>query len=192
MGHTRRTGASMRQQVIEEARRGDRRAFETLVADVVDRLYGAAVLILHDRTTAEDAVQEALIRMWHDMPKLRDPERFDAWLHRLLVRACLHTARRERRSTVAMGDHVVADDGFNLEAGVADRDAVHRGMRRLSAQERSALVLRYYLDLSVPQMADALHVPLGTAKSRLHHAQRSMRAALDADRRSVAAEGELA
>ena len=182
----------MRHQVIEDARGGDRRAFETLVGLVVDRLYGAAVLILHDRTTAEDAVQEALVRMWHDLPKLRDPDRFDAWLHRLLVRACLHTVKRERRPTIVMGDRVVADDGLNLEADVADRDLILRGMRRLTARERSVLVLRYYLDLSVPQMADALHVPVGTAKSRLHHAERAMRAALDADRRSVEVEGELA
>ncbi len=182
----------MRHQVIEEARRGDRRAIETLVADVVDRLYGAAVLILHDRTMAEDAVQEALIRMWHDLPKLRDPDRFDGWLHRLLVRACLHTARRERRPSVALGDRVVPDDGFHLEAGVADRDVVLRGLRRLTARERSVLVLRYYLDLSMPQVADALKVPVGTAKSRLHHAEQAMRAALDADQRTVAVRGEMA
>jgi len=182
----------MRHQVIEEARRGDRRAIETLVTDVVDRLYGAAVLILHDRTMAEDAVQEALIRMWHDLPKLRDPDRFDAWLHRLLVRACLHTARRERRPSVTLGDRVVPDEGFRLEADVADRDVVLRGLRRLTARERSVLVLRYYLDLTVPQVADAMKVPLGTAKSRLHHAEVAMRAALDADRRAVVAEGEIA
>ncbi len=182
----------MTQQVIEEARRGDRRAFETLVGTVVDRLYGAAVLILHDRTMAEDAVQEALIRMWHDLPKLRDPDRFDGWLHRLLVHACLHTARRERRPSVAMGDRVVPDEGFRLEADVADRDFVLRGLQRLTARERSVLVLRYYLDLSVPQMADALKVPLGTAKSRLHLAERAMRAALDADQRTVAVKGEMA
>jgi len=183
----------MRQQVIEEARRGDRRAFEILVGDVVDRLYGAAVLILHDRTTAEDAVQEALIRMWRDMPKLRDPERFDGWLHRLLVHACMHTARRERRPSIAsIRGPVVTDDGLNLESSVADRDVVLRGLRRLAAHERSVLVLRYYLDLSVPQIADALHVPEGTAKSRLHHAQQAMRAALEADGRTVWVEGELA
>lgn len=182
----------MRHQVIEEARRGDRRAFEVLVGDVVDRLYGAAVLILHDRSTAEDAVQEALIRMWHDMPKLRDPDRFDGWLHRLLVHACMHTARHERRHSVAIGDQVVPNDGLSMEAGVADRDVVLRGLRRLAAHERSVLVLRYYLDLSVPQIADALHVPEGTAKSRLHHAQRAMRAALDADHRAAWAEGEPA
>jgi RNA polymerase sigma-70 factor (ECF subfamily) len=182
----------MNHQVIEEARRGNRRAFERLVGEVVDRLYGAAVLILHDRTAAEDAVQEALIRMWRDMPKLRDPERFDAWLHQLLVRACLHTAKRDRRPAMAIGDRVVADDGFNLEASVAQRDVVLRGLHQLSASERSVLVMRYYLDLSVPQIADALHVPVGTAKSRLHHAQRAMRAALDADGRALAIEGEPA
>ena len=119
-------------------------------------------------------------------------ESFEGWSYRLLVRACLHTVKRERRPTIVMGDRVVADDGLNLEADVADRDLILRGMRRLTARERSVLVLRYYLDLSVPQMADALHVPVGTAKSRLHHAERAMRAALDADRRSVEVEGELA
>jgi RNA polymerase sigma-70 factor, ECF subfamily len=156
----------MRHQVIEDARRGDRRAFEALVGEVVDRLHGAAVLIVHDRTTAEDAVQEALIRMWHDLPKLRDPVRFDPWLHRLLVRACLHTAKRTRRPSLALGGHVVVDDGFSMEASVADCDAVLRGPRRLSAHERTALVLRCYLDLSVPRLADALHVPDDQLSSR--------------------------
>jgi RNA polymerase sigma factor (sigma-70 family) len=182
----------MRREVIEEARHGDTGAFETLAGSVIDRLYGAAVLILHDRTMAEDAVQETLIRAWRDLPRLRDPERIEPWLHRVLLHACLDLARRERPLASQADVPVWAGDGLSLETDVADRDAVRRGLRRLPPGQRGVLVLRYFLDLSVPQIADALRVPLGTAKSRLHHAQQAMRAAMDADGRAVAAEGGLA
>jgi RNA polymerase sigma-70 factor, ECF subfamily len=182
----------MRREIVEAARRGDRRAFETLVTSVVDRLYAAAVFILHDRTLAEDAVQETLIRAWQNIRKLRDPNRLEPWLHRVLVRACLYTARKVRTPSSPLGGLDWKDSRIGIEAEVAERDVVDRGMRRLSADQRSVLVLRYYLDLSVPQIADALDVPVGTAKSRLHHAQQAMRAALDADSRQVSAQGELA
>ena len=182
----------MRREVIEEAQHGDTRAFEELATSLIDRLYGAAVLILHDRTMAEDAVQETLIRTWRDLPRLRDPERLQAWLHRVLLHACLDMARRERPVASIAEIPSSIDDGFSLEADVADRDQVRRGLRRLPPGQRGVLVLRYFLDLSVPQIADALRVPLGTAKSRLHHAQRAMRDVMEADRRGVSLEGEMA
>lgn len=182
----------MKREVIEEASHGNRGAFETLAASVIDRLYGAAVLILHDRTMAEDAVQETLIRTWRDLPRLRDPDRLEPWLHRVLLHACLDTARKERAAGFPSQVTASAGDGYSLETDVADRDAVSRGLRRLSRNERGVLVLRYFLDLSVPQIADAMHVPVGTAKSRLHNAQQSMRAAIEADNRLVPTEGGLA
>ncbi len=173
----------MRRDVVVQAASGDRGAFETLGATVIDRLYGAAVLILHDPTLAEDAVQETLIRAWRDLPRLRDPDRFDAWLHRVLVHACLDLARHERptRLTSELPEYLLG--GGIPETAIADRDAVGRSLARLSVRERTVLVMRFFLELSVPEIADALSVPLGTAKSRLHHAQVAMRAAIEAENR---------
>lgn len=181
----------MRTEVVRQAQQGDRRAFEALAADAIDRLYGAAVLILHDRTLAEDAVQEALIRAWRDLPRLRDPDRFGPWLNRVLLHACLDLVRRERASRAS---HTIPEwllGGDPAEANLLDRDEVGRGLARLSARERSVLVLRYFLGLSVPEIADALRVPVGTAKSRLHNAQEAIRAAIEADSR-YAMQGGLA
>lgn len=182
-------GKGMDRQVIEDARHGSRAAFEALAAAVMDRLYGMAVLVLHDRALAEDAVQETLIQAWRDLPRLRDADRFEGWLHGVLVHRCLDLVRRRRPTVRELPDSV--SDGFNVEAMVGNRDVVRRGMARLKPAERAALVLRYYLDLTVPQMAEVLHVPLGTAKSRLHAAEAAIRAAIDLDSAMVV-EGGLA
>jgi RNA polymerase sigma-70 factor (ECF subfamily) len=181
----------MERDAVELAISGDRRAFELLASSIIDRLFGAAFLILHDRTLAEDAVQETLIRAWRDLPHLRDPDRFDPWIHRVLVHACLDLARHERpqRQSVELPDFL-ADDG-TPEEEIAVRDAIGRGLSRLTERERAILVLRFFLQLSVPEIADALRIPEGTAKSRLHHAQDAMRAAIDADSR-ITLRGELA
>ena len=182
----------MRTEVVRQAQQGDRRAFEALAADAIDRLYGAAVLILHDRTLAEDAVQEALIRAWRDLPRLRDPDRFGPWLNRVLVHACLDLVRHERasRASHTIPEALLLGDD-PPETDLLDRDEVGRGLARLSPRERSVLVLRYFLELSVPEIADALRVPVGTAKSRLHNAQEAIRAAIEADSR-YAMQGGLA
>jgi RNA polymerase sigma-70 factor, ECF subfamily len=181
----------MRRSDIEQAADGDRGAFEMLASQVIDRLFGAAFLILHDRTLAEDAVQETLVLMWRDLPRLRDPDRFEAWMHRVLAHACLDLARHERpqRLTVELPALLPAED--KEEEQVANRDAIGRGLSRLAPGERTILTLRFFLQLSVPEIAQAMRIPLGTAKSRLHHAQRAMRAAVDADSR-MPLRGELA
>ncbi len=181
----------MRRGVVELARSGDRGAFETLASSAIDRLFGAATLILHDRTLAEEAVQETLIHLWRDLPRLRDPDRFEPWMHRMLAHACLDLARREHRArqTGELPDWVSGGD--EPEPGVIDRDTVRRGLARLSVRERSVLVLRFFLELSVPEIADAMQVPVGTVKSRLHGAEESMRAAIEADSR-LSLQGGLA
>jgi RNA polymerase sigma-70 factor (ECF subfamily) len=143
-----------------------------------------ASLVLRDRSAAEDAVQETLTRMWRDLPQLRDAERFDPWLRRILTRACYDEARARgrRRAEVTLlpaHERAVRDETMPI----AERDVLNRGFRRLSVEHRAALVLRYYLGLPVPDMAAALGIPLGTAKSRLHHAERALRAALETDAR---------
>jgi RNA polymerase sigma-70 factor (ECF subfamily) len=165
--------------VVRAAAAGDRDAFGALAATRVDGLYATATLILRDRSQAEDAVQDALVRAWRDLPRLRDHERFDAWLRRVLVNACRDASRRGRRHE----SNVMLEPGHDRPtpdhaAAADDRDAVHRGLGRLSHDHRTALVLFYYLDLSLPEMAEVLNIPTGTAKSRLHHARQALKVAI--------------
>lgn len=176
----------MQRDLVDLAIRGDRDAFTALVSASIDRLFAAATLILRDRPTAEDAVQEALTRVWRDLPRLRDANRFDPWLHRILMRACYDQARARNRRRAEFTLLPANEPAVNDESGaIADRDALGRGFRRLSVEHRAALVLRHYSGLSVPDIATAMSVPLGTAKSRLHHAERALRAALEADARTA-------
>ena len=177
----------MDRAVVEAAQRGDHDAFEALAIGAADRLFAIARLILRDVHAAEDAVQEALVRIWRDLPRLRDPDRFDAWVHRILVNACVDQGRHRRRWSAEIQlvrSEPTADDAIG---SMADRDQLERGFRRLNPQQRAAVVLHYYLGLSVPEIAEILGVPSGTAKSRLHYATAAMRAALEADARATVA-----
>jgi RNA polymerase sigma-70 factor, ECF subfamily len=173
----------MNAQLVRLAQHGDRAAFETLAAVGLDRLYATAALILHDRTLAEDAVQETLLRAWRSLPRLRDAERYEAWLRRVLVHACIDAARAERHRRSEQELPALLADGDDFEARTADRDAVARAYAVLSPEHRAAFVLRHYQGRSVAEVADALHVPLGTAKSRIHYAEQAMARAMDADTR---------
>jgi RNA polymerase sigma-70 factor (ECF subfamily) len=185
----------MQQELVERARRGDHDAFAVLAGAALFRLDAAARLILRDPDQAKDAVQETLVRAWRDLPTLRSPDRFDAWLHRLLYRACIDEARRLRRHHVDVEltpiDSPVVGD---MTSSITDRDQLERGFSRLEPEARALIVLHHYLDLPLPEVAVVLGIPLGTAKSRLHRALQSMRAALDADARprSEITEGRLA
>ena len=185
----------MQTELVDRARRGDREAFSVLAGRAVDRLYGIARMILRDTELAEDATQEALVRAWRDLPSLRDAERFDAWLYRLIVRACADAGRQRRRwraeMTVLRAEPTESDRASEL----ADRDQLERGLRRLTDAQRSILVMNFYLGLSPNETADALEIPIGTAKSRLYYAIQALRAALAADERSsvgAAREGKSA
>jgi RNA polymerase sigma-70 factor (ECF subfamily) len=175
----------MQQHLVERAMAGDHDAFSELARVRIGRLYAIAVLILRDPGRAEDATQEALVAAWRDLSALRDPDRFDAWLRRLLVRACHREARRARsRSTIDVDvrsiEPAVPDETLLL----ADRDQIERGFRSLDLDQRSVIVLHFYVGLPLPAVADALGIPLGTAKSRLHRATRALRSALEADARA--------
>lgn len=168
--------------LIREAARGDRDAFAALAAPRLDQLFATATLILRDRGRAEDAVQESLVRAWRDLRTLRDPERLDAWLRRLLVNACRDESRRSRRheSNIRLlpdHDRPTSDSSGDL----ADRDAIDRGLQTLSVDHRAVIVHHYYLGLSLAEIADALDIPVGTAKSRLHHARLALREAIGPD-----------
>ena len=173
----------MTAELVRLAQSGSSSAFEDLVARRIDRLYATAALILHDRTLGEDAVQEALVRAWRSLPGLRDPERFDAWLRQLLVHACIDLARSTRYQRGEAELPATLVDQTDHASAVAERDAVERAFTRLSRTHRAAFVLRHYLGHSVAEVAEALEVPLGTAKSRLHYAEQSMAAAMEADAR---------
>jgi RNA polymerase sigma-70 factor (ECF subfamily) len=176
--------------LIEAARRGDQAAFVDLVRTRGDRLFAIAHRILRDVAWAEDALQDALVIAWRDLPSLRDPARFDAWMHRLLTNVCIAQAGRERRRIANLRvlplDGAAAPDEL---LSVANRDQLDRAFQRLVPDERAVLVLRYFVGYEPAEIAEILGVPGGTIRSRLHHATRAMRAALDADSRSAAVGG---
>ena len=167
--------------LVEEARSGNREAFDELAAGAVDGLFAIARLVLRDADRAEDATQETLVRCWRDLPSLRDATKFDAWLRRLLINAINDEFRRDRRHRanvrVLRAEPSVAD-----ESGViATREQLDHGFGRLSVEHRAVLVLRLHLGLSIDETAALLGIPVGTAKSRLHYATEAMRLALQAD-----------
>ncbi len=174
----------MQRDLVERARKGDHDAFSELAGAAISRLDATAWLVLRDPEQAKDAVQNTLVRAWRDLPTLRDPDLFDAWLHRMLVNACIDEARRLRRHRLDVELttlHAPAIAG--IESAVVDRDQLERGFMRLEPDARALIVLHHYLDLPLPEVATTLGIPLGTAKSRLHRAIQVMRAALDADAR---------
>jgi len=175
----------MQRDLVERARRGDHDAFAELAGAAISRLDGAAWLMLRDAEQAKDAVQNALVRAWRDLPMLRDPDRFDAWLHRLVVHACIDEARRTRRHRVDVAlTELDTPSSTDPVSAVLDRDQLERGFLRLDPEMRAVIVLHHYFDLPLPAVAATLGIPVGTAKSRLHRALGLMRAALDADTRS--------
>jgi RNA polymerase sigma-70 factor (ECF subfamily) len=165
-------------ELVERARDGDREAYELLARAVARPLYLVAHRILRDTDAAEDAVQQALVSIWRELPRLRDPERFDAWSHRVIVRASLAEGRRGRRELrvreIGSGEPGAADSS----TGLATRDLLERAFRTLSPEHRAAVVLHHYLGLSLAEVAAAMGVPYGTAASRLHYALRRLRAVL--------------
>ena len=181
----------MRDRLVERAMRGDQAAFSTLAADAVDGCYRLAYRILRDPHRAQDATQQALLGAWRDLPTLRDPERFDAWLHRLVVHACYAEARSERRWTARV--RLITNDPPlepDVARSVAARDELEGAFRALTPEQRAIVVLHHHLGYPLTEIAATLGIPDGTARSRLHHAVRQLRAALDDDARSVATSEE--
>jgi RNA polymerase sigma-70 factor (ECF subfamily) len=168
---------------VERARAGDRDAFDRIAMQVVDRLYRVARLILRDAERAEDAAQEALVRCWRDLPGLRDPDRFEPWLNRLLMRAINDEFRSTRRAQAAIQVLRLEPQARDAMIDVDVREQLDRGFRRLRLEHRAVLVLRLYLGMSLEETATTLGIPAGTVKSRLHHATAAMRDALEADAR---------
>jgi RNA polymerase sigma-70 factor (ECF subfamily) len=162
--------------LVEAARRGDHDAFAELAGAAISRLDAVARLILRDTELARDAVQEALVRAWRDLPGLRDPDRWDAWLHRITVNSSIEAARRRRRRVVEV--ELLPDSGGSTPdetVHVADRQLLEQALGTLEPEQRALVVLRYYVGMSMPDAAATLGIPLGTAKSRLHRSLQHMR-----------------
>ena len=183
----------MDRDLVEAAQKGDQAAFIDLVRPRSGRLFAIAQRILRDVDRAEDAVQDALVIAWRDLRGLRDPDRFDAWLRRLLVNVCIAQASRERRRAMNLRvlpiDGPVAPDEL---LSIADRDQLESGFRRLPPEHRAILVLHHYLGYSPAEIAELLGIPPGTARSRLFNAHRAMRAALDSEARLAIVGGRSA
>jgi RNA polymerase sigma-70 factor (ECF subfamily) len=180
-------------RLVEDAREGDREAFASLVAQVSDSLYAVAFRILRDTGAAEDALQNALVSTWQQLPHLRDADRFEAWAHRILVHACYGEHRRRRLfkahvQIIDMNSPSSADDSRLL----ADRDELEHAFRQIPVDQRAVFVLHHYLGLPLVEVAETLGIPAGTARSRLHYATRSLRVAMTAAARRTLEEGQPA
>jgi RNA polymerase sigma-70 factor, ECF subfamily len=166
-------------ELVLRAQQGDADAFSILAGEHVDRCFALAYRILRDIHKAQDAAQLALIGAWRDLPSLREPERFEAWLYRLVVHACYTEARRDRRWTARIRlAPSEAPDEPDLAVSVAARDELERGFRRLTPELRAVVVLHHHLGYPLTEVAALLGIPDGTARSRLHYAIRQLRAAI--------------
>ena len=180
--------------LVERAAKGDADAFDALARLASNRLYAISYRILRDPYLAEDALQQTLMTIWNELPRLRDPDRFDAWTYRLIVRTSTAEAKRRQRLSTSplLPDDADVSPAPDEYRAVADRDALERGFRRLTPDQRAVLVLTHYAGLSQAEVADVLGIPVGTAGSRIHYATRALRAAIEADTRSVNGKERLA
>jgi len=176
--------------LVEQAQSGDNAAFDALVGRDGDRCYAIAFRVLRDVDQAHDAVQAAFLQVWRELPRLREPERYDIWLHRIVVNACYMEARRRRRwrqhvRTLPVDGPLSVDPTISVD----DRDAIERAFARLSPEQRAVFVLHHHAGMPLADVADVVGVPLGTVKSRLHYAAQVLRGALAAD--STVADAEV-
>jgi RNA polymerase sigma-70 factor (ECF subfamily) len=179
----------MEPSLVERARSGDRDAFSAIAVEVSDGLFAVAHRVLRDFDAAADALQVALVRMWRDLPSLSDPNRFEAWAYRVLIHACHDSIRARRPSRPHL--HLVGDDRAIVAdhaAEVVARDELDHAFRRLTAEQRAILVLQFYRDMKLEDIAVLLKIPIGTVRSRLHYAKQALRSALEADARPVITE----
>ena len=183
----------MSRDLVLRAQQGDRDAYEQLARGAARRLFLVASRIVRDPDRAEDAVQGTLVAIWQDLPSLRDPDRFDAWTYRMVVRQCRNETRKERRGGVTLVD--LSDElaaASDAIADVATRDQLDQAFRTLSHDHRVVVVLHHYVGLPLGEIAEILDIPYGTVGSRLHHAMQAMRATLEAAERTPVRGGQPA
>jgi RNA polymerase sigma-70 factor (ECF subfamily) len=175
----------MQRDLVLRARSGDHDAFASLAAGAAHRLHRTAWLILRSDADAADAVQDSLLAAWLHIAAVRDPDRFDAWLNRLLVNACYRLAKRTSRRKVVEIPMAIPDapGPWDVQDVHATRDQLERAFRRLTPEQRAVLVVHHFLGLPDVEAATVLDIAVGTFKSRLHRASIAMRAAVEADER---------
>jgi RNA polymerase sigma-70 factor, ECF subfamily len=166
-------------------------AFARLVdRPALDRAYRYATLVLGSRSDAEDATHDAALAAWRRFGDLRDPDRFDAWFGRILVNACRDQLRARRRTPLSLDEEPSPETGRGIRNprvtadetnAIALRDSLSTALRSLSPEHREVVVLRFYLDLTVDEIAARTGARPGTVKSRLHHALRRLRMAAHPD-----------
>lgn len=172
---------TMQRELVERAIGGDREAFSDLVKASLSRQYAIATLILRDGDRAQDAVQDALVSAWRGLSALRDPDAWDAWLHRLTVRACFKQVRRDKRRKLVelqVKPDPVATGADDAPRALAERDRIERELDRLPIDQRAVIVLHYHLGLPLAEVAPILDIPVGTASSRLHRGLEAMRSSM--------------
>jgi RNA polymerase sigma-70 factor (ECF subfamily) len=181
-------------ELVEQARQGDREAFAVLVHQVSDSLYAVAYRILRDTTLAEDALQNALVLAWRRLPKLRDPNRFEAWIHRILVHACydeFNRARSRRATFVA----VLLSEQPGCPTPRRRSSIVTNWSGRSLASPSSSVrcsCCTTTSGLPLVEVAELIGIPAGTARSRLHYATARLREFLADSSETIAREGRLA
>jgi len=176
-------------ELVARAQAGDKDAYATLATEAARPIYLVAYRILRDADASEDAAQQALVAIWRELPSLRDPERFDAWCHRLAVRAAIDELRRGRRHQHVPEIEADVPGGRDATTSLALRDQLERAFRTLSPEHRAVVVLHHYAGYSLAEIAELMDIPYGTVGSRLHHAVRHLRAAIHADEASAMPEG---
>ena len=171
--------------LVRRCQAGDQEAFTRLVERYQSVLFGTAYLMLRDRGLAEDAVQEALIQIWKHLPSLRCQDSLRAWLVRIVVNEVKQQYRKKRVPMVSleqvseMADYV--EDADTPMLGDENRDRIRRALEVLPGEQREAVVLRYFSDLTIPEIAKALGQREGTVKSRLSRALGHLREILGDD-----------
>ncbi len=170
--------------MVQEEAPDRARTFERLSEGQLSASYRLAAVLLRDRTEAEDAVQDALVRAWRAWPRLRDPARFEAWFQRILVNGC-HDRLRQRKHW-ALVAQLPERPGPDEHERRDEQEALRQALDSLTVDQRVVVVLRYFGDLTLEQISERTDSRVGTVKSRLHHGLRALRAAYEAAGRSPA------
>lgn len=173
-------GPAIDRSVVDRARKGDLDAFESIVRARMDAVYRLTAAILGDEADARDAAQETFVAAWRELPRLRDPDRFEAWLQRVAVNASRMTlrARGRRRVREIPSSQVVGIAGRAAPDGRSDAVLLDAGLRLLPIEQRSILVLHHLEGRPLADIAAILEIPVGTAKSRLFTARKALESAL--------------